>query len=298
MDPITMAGVGSAAGLVGDIAGGILTKRSQKKANKTAKKIAREQMAFQERMVGQQHKFQTEANQKQMDFAERMANTAHQRQIEDLKKAGLNPILAAGGTGASAPQGSTSAGASASGASAPVITEDAFGQAIGNMAPRALANKQAMENIKLTEAQVNNTNAQKALTDQKAITEQQSREPNIELTKEQRNNLNQNQQIKSAVAEIGQLLGDVVKELKPKPNSVSKGFTNFAKGIGETSAKVVLAAEDAGESVGQATTDIKNIGAALNNNRVDKSQVSRDLKNWVNGNKTKSILQIFKDAIK
>lgn len=33
-----------------------------------------------------------------------MANSAHQREISDLRKAGLNPILSAGGSGASVPQ--------------------------------------------------------------------------------------------------------------------------------------------------------------------------------------------------
>lgn len=83
-----------------------------------AEKSAEMQMQRDKELIDYQNAFNAIEAEKQREFEKEMSNTSYQRMVNDLRLAGLNPILAYQNGGASTPAGAVATSGSSSGTAA------------------------------------------------------------------------------------------------------------------------------------------------------------------------------------
>ena len=129
------AAVGGTTALVGSGIQALGSYATNKANIAEARRAENVQQANLERL----YKEQTASAQQKMAFEERMSNTAVQRRMEDLRKAGINPILAYQQGGASTPPGAQIQGSTSHGVRANIQNVLALAMATGLQIMRTAA---------------------------------------------------------------------------------------------------------------------------------------------------------------
>lgn len=138
----------------------------------------REQQAFQSGAINQQQDFQKETMATAMDYNTRMSNTSYQRGVQDMKQAGINPLLAFQQGGATAPQVSAQSGSSGTGArgsgamgSRPSSSGSTaqMGNSLGAAVSGASQVAQLMLSLEQARENINQTKANTALTGEQQL---------------------------------------------------------------------------------------------------------------------------------
>ena len=100
---------------------------------------AKAAMEFEAEQARLNREFQQASADKQIEFQREMSNTAYQRAVDDLRKAGLNPILAYTQGGSSSPSGASASGSSARGIASSGSSGSGASSSVGRANPSALA---------------------------------------------------------------------------------------------------------------------------------------------------------------
>lgn len=200
-----MAIFGAAIGAAGALGAGGLNYYGQKQANKANLASARESM----------------------DFQERMSSTSYQRGMEDMRKAGLNPILAASKGGASTPGGAQAlAQNEMSGAVSSALDTKRMIADIANIKEQTLLNRILQDktradianNALSTASQVRLQNAQGDNYDSSSL---------LNLATAQ--NVKQTTTLKSPLAPIASLAHDVTEGTANAVRRVPSMWSNFSR---------------------------------------------------------------------